>query len=123
MKKILMILSLVFMLTSCGSYVNTTYTEPQETQRSEYKEYFSSMQNQNFDNIEQENTTNISVKIFITSKTNLDKEILIFDVLGKKVFQTVTSSKEVNINAIPSGVYIIKITEGENTTTRKLIVR
>lgn len=62
-------------------------------------------------------------KIFITSKTNLDKEILIFDVLGKKVFQTVTSSKEVNINAIPSGVYIIKITEGENTTTRKLIVR
>lgn len=62
-------------------------------------------------------------KIFITSKTNLDKEILIFDVLGKKVFQTVTSSKEVNINAIQSGVYIIKITEGENTTTRKLIVR
>lgn len=62
-------------------------------------------------------------KIFITSKTNLDKEILIFDVLGKKVFQTTTATKEININTIPSGVYIIKITEGETTTTRKLIVR
>lgn len=62
-------------------------------------------------------------KIFITSKTNLDKEILIFDVLGKKVFQTTTATKEINLNTIPSGIYIIKITEGETTTTRKLIVR
>ena len=62
-------------------------------------------------------------KIYITSKTSLDKEILIFDVLGKKVLQTTISSKELNITSIPPGVYIIKITEGETTTTRKLIVR
>lgn len=62
-------------------------------------------------------------KIYITSKTTLAKEILIFDVLGKKVFQASTSSKELNITTIPPGVYIIKITEGETTTTRKLIVR
>jgi hypothetical protein len=62
-------------------------------------------------------------KIYITSKTNLDKEILIFDVLGKKVLQTTLSSKELNIASIPPGVYIIKITEGDTTATRKLIVR
>ncbi|MGL2962351.1 T9SS type A sorting domain-containing protein [Flavobacterium sp. RSB2_4_14] len=62
-------------------------------------------------------------KIYITSKTSLEKEILIFDVLGKKVLQTTITSRELNINAIPPGIYIIKITEGETTATRKLIVR
>ena len=62
-------------------------------------------------------------KIYITSKTSLDKEILIFDVLGKKVLQTTISSRELSITSIPPGVYIIKITEGDTTATRKLIVR
>jgi len=62
-------------------------------------------------------------KIYITSKTNLDKDVLIFDVLGKKVLQTTVSSRELNIASIPPGVYIIKITEGDTTATRKLIVR
>jgi hypothetical protein len=62
-------------------------------------------------------------KIYITSKSSLDKEVAIFDVLGKKVLQTVITSKELNIATIPSGVYIIKIREGEATATRKLIVR
>ncbi len=62
-------------------------------------------------------------KIYITSKTSLDKDIMIFDVLGKKVLQTTISSKELNVSSIPPGVYIIKITEGDTTATRKLIVR
>lgn len=62
-------------------------------------------------------------KIYITSKTTLEKEVLIFDVLGKKVLQTNTSSKELNISTIPAGVYIIKIKEEDTTVTRKLIVR
>ncbi len=62
-------------------------------------------------------------KIYITSRTSLDKEVLIFDVLGKKVLQTTISSRELNIASIPPGVYIIKITEADTTATRKLIVR
>lgn len=62
-------------------------------------------------------------KIYITSKTTLEKEVLIFDVLGKKVFQTTTATKEINISSIPPGVYLIKIKEAETTATRKLIVR
>ena len=62
-------------------------------------------------------------KIYITSKSTLDKEITIFDVLGKKVIQTVLNSKELNISNLSPGVYIIKIREGEATATRKLIVK
>ena len=62
-------------------------------------------------------------KIYITSKSSMDKEVVIFDVLGKKVLQATISSKELNIAPLSPGVYIIKIREGEATATRKLIVK
>lgn len=62
-------------------------------------------------------------KVYITSKNDLDKEIIIFDVLGKKVFQTSISSKELNISNLSPGVYIIRINEGDASATRKLIVK
>ncbi|WP_310379355.1 T9SS type A sorting domain-containing protein [Flavobacterium sp.] len=62
-------------------------------------------------------------KVYVTSKNDLDKEIIIFDVLGKKVLQTLISSKELNISNLTPGVYIIKINEGGASATRKLIVR
>jgi hypothetical protein len=64
-----------------------------------------------------------SGKIYITSKSLADKEVTIFDVLGKKVLQAVLNSKELNISTLSPGVYIIKIREGEATATRKLIVK
>ena len=62
-------------------------------------------------------------KVYITSKNDLDKNIIIFDVLGKKVLQTTMSSKELNISNLSPGVYIIKIDEEQATATRKLIVK
>ena len=62
-------------------------------------------------------------KIYITSKNGEDKEITIFDVLGKKVLQTNLTSKELNLGNLMPGVYIIKIKEDEATATRKLIVK
>ena len=67
------------------------------------------------------NPTN-SGKIYISSKNSLDKKIEIFNVLGKKVFEITTSVKEININTLTPGVYIIKIKENEATATRKLII-
>lgn len=64
-----------------------------------------------------------SGKIYITTKNNEDKQITIFDILGKKVIQTALSSKELNISSLSPGVYIIKIEEGDSSATRKLIVR
>lgn len=62
-------------------------------------------------------------KVYITSKNDSDKQIIIFDVLGKKVLQTTISSKELAVSNLSPGVYIIKINEGEATATRKLIVK
>lgn len=62
-------------------------------------------------------------KVYISTKNDLEKEIIIFDLLGKKVMQTLISSKELNISSLNSGVYIIRITEENASATRKLIVR
>ena len=62
-------------------------------------------------------------KIYITSKSMEDKEVAIFDVLGKKVLQTTVSTKELSVSNLSPGVYIIKIKEGSTTATRKLIVK
>lgn len=62
-------------------------------------------------------------KIYISSKSSLEKDISIFDVLGKKVLQATVTAKELSIASLSPGVYIIKIREGETTATRKLIVK
>lgn len=62
-------------------------------------------------------------KIYITSRSSTAKEITIFDVLGKKVFYTESTAKELNISMLSPGVYIIKLEEGVISSTRKLIVR
>ena len=62
-------------------------------------------------------------KVYISTKNDFDKEIIIFDVLGKKVLQTILSSRELNVSSLSPGVYIIKINEKEASATRKLIIR
>lgn len=64
-------------------------------------------------------------KIYITSKNATAKEVTIYDVLGKLVLQTNlnVNSKEISVNALNPGVYIIRIKEGDATATRKLIVK
>ena len=61
-------------------------------------------------------------KVYITSRLNLDKKIEVFDVLGKKIIDIVLYSKELNVSNLNPGVYIIKIKEGESSSTRKLII-
>jgi hypothetical protein len=61
--------------------------------------------------------------VYITSKTTAPKDIEIFDVLGKRVMQLTISTKELNVSSLSPGVYIIKIKEGEQRATRKLIIK
>ncbi|MGQ7946205.1 T9SS type A sorting domain-containing protein [Flavobacterium sp. WC2509] len=64
-----------------------------------------------------------SGKVYITSKKDSEKEIIIFNVLGKKVLQNIINTRELNISNLSPGVYIIKITEEGATSSRKLIVQ
>ena len=62
-------------------------------------------------------------KVYISTKHNLIKNIEIFDVLGKKVISQVMYGKELKIQDLNPGVYILKIKEGKFSATRKLVVR
>ena len=62
-------------------------------------------------------------KLFIETSANAQRNVTIYDLLGKKVLNTTTSNSEINVNSLNSGVYIVKITEEGNTTSRKLVIR
>lgn len=62
-------------------------------------------------------------KVYIASKLSLDKEITIYDVLGKVVLQTTITTKELNVSSLTPGIYMVKIKEKDATATRKLIVK
>jgi hypothetical protein len=62
-------------------------------------------------------------KIYITSKSPSDTEVMIYDVLGKKMLHTMANTREVSIANLPPGVYVIQIKDEDTMATRKLIVK
>lgn len=61
-------------------------------------------------------------KLFISTDSNSEKSVVIFDVLGKQVVKT-TATESVNVSNLKGGVYIVKITEEGKTATRKLVIK
>ena len=64
-----------------------------------------------------------SGKVYIETKANAPKKILIFDVLGTKVKETTIIGKELNLSDLDPGVYVLRVMEKDKTATRKLIVK
>ena len=62
-------------------------------------------------------------KVYISSKNDLEKEIIVFFFFFKKVLQTHIIGRELNVSDLVPCVYIIKISEENATATRKLIIR
>lgn len=60
--------------------------------------------------------------LYINTDANTSKEVAIFDVLGKQVVNT-TTENAVNVSNLNAGVYIVKITEGGKTASRKLVIK
>ncbi|WP_291085633.1 MULTISPECIES: T9SS type A sorting domain-containing protein [unclassified Flavobacterium] len=61
--------------------------------------------------------------LFINTAANGEKAVTVYDVLGKQVLNTKTSTNAVNVSNLKGGVYIVKITEGGNTATRKMVIK
>ncbi len=57
--------------------------------------------------------------LFIESNETPVK-VSIYNILGKEVIST-KNSKKIDVSALPSGVYIIKISDGVRQTNRKFI--
>lgn len=62
-------------------------------------------------------------KVYIVTSSNKPKVVEIYNVLGKNILSANLTSSELNISALEPGVYIMKIQEGRNSATRKLVVR
>ena len=61
--------------------------------------------------------------LHVESNLNTERTISLYDVLGKEVIKTTTSNTTINIANLNSGIYVVKITEGEKTATKKLVVK
>lgn len=62
-------------------------------------------------------------KVYISTKDNGQKKILIFDVLGTQVMETRILGSELNISDLDAGVYVLRVYENNKLATRKLIVK
>ena len=47
----------------------------------------------------------------------------VFDILGKQVINAAVSNGRLDVSPLNTGVYIVKLTQGEATTTKKLIIQ
>ena len=66
-----------------------------------------------------------SDRIYITTtKGSLTKEVEIYNLFGNKIMQVTLNggAKEINISTLNRGMYLIKVKEGDASTTRKLVV-
>jgi len=61
--------------------------------------------------------------LYIITSKNLRKQVVVFDVLGKKVMSVSGVNKTLDVSSLTSGVYILRIIEGPNTQTQKLVIR
>lgn len=60
--------------------------------------------------------------LFITSDNGESKQVMVFDVLGRQVINTVINDNALlNVSHL-SGIYMVKITENGKTATRKLVI-
>lgn len=64
-----------------------------------------------------------SGKVYIRTSRNKEKEVQIYNVLGKPVQRTRIRGRELDVSSLSAGIYILKIKEEEASATRKLVVR
>ena len=64
-------------------------------------------------------------KFTVTSSSIDVKQVSIFNVLGKRVFATTISGtkSDVDVSSISSGLYILKVFEGNSVSTSKLVIK
>lgn len=62
-------------------------------------------------------------KIWINTQNNAQKQVKIFDILGKQVLSSNLTGRELNVSKLTSGLYILKVEEEGKTASRKLVIK
>jgi len=68
------------------------------------------------------NPTNTG-SITITSSQNDAMSVIVFDILGKQVKNETLMNNTLDVSNLKSGIYIVKITQNTNSTSKKLVIR
>ena len=66
----------------------------------------------------------VNNRLTITSQSSASKQVVLYNILGRQVFsQQISGTREtVELNAVSSGMYILKVVEGNRISTSKVIV-
>lgn len=59
----------------------------------------------------------------ISSTTNETISVTVFDVLGKRVLNQKVNNDRLNVSALKSGIYIMKISQNNGIVTKKLVIK
>jgi hypothetical protein len=59
----------------------------------------------------------------ITSTGSEAIQATVFDILGKQVINAAVSNERLDVSTLNTGVYIVKLTQGAASTTKKLIIQ
>ena len=62
-------------------------------------------------------------KVIIQALNSINAKAEIFNTLGQKVFETVIENNRTSISLKQSGMYVVKLTEGNNTKTQKVYIK
>jgi hypothetical protein len=62
-------------------------------------------------------------EVTISSTKTGKMSVAVFDVLGKQVKNELLWNTKLNVSSLKSGVYILRITQDEATTTKKLVIK
>ena len=47
----------------------------------------------------------------------------VFDMLGKQMIDTIVVNERLEVSSLNAGIYIVKLTQNDRTTTKKLILQ
>jgi Secretion system C-terminal sorting domain/Metallo-peptidase family M12 len=61
--------------------------------------------------------------LYIKSDLNLEKEIIIYDFVGKEIINTITSANAIDVTNLNAGIYIVKVSENGKTNTLKVVIQ
>jgi hypothetical protein len=59
----------------------------------------------------------------ISSRSQTAMNVSVFDILGKQVINTTVTNERLDVSKLNSGVYVMKISQDNATTTKKLVIK
>ncbi|NRB84637.1 MAG: T9SS type A sorting domain-containing protein, partial [Winogradskyella sp.] len=68
------------------------------------------------------NPTNTG-SVTITSSSNDTMNVQVFDILGKEVKNETITNHTLDVSSLTTGMYLVKITQNNTSTTKKLVIR